>query len=236
MTSPLTDRIAIRDTRSLRALILDDNEVDIMRLRSFCLKAGLDLEIDTAMSLADLRAWLDHERYDIVFLDYHLGADTTGIDALKELLAHPDQTDSLAIMVTSVTNHHTAVEAMRLGCADYIVKEELTVSALQKAIATAFERRVLLSAVSRSTMFQATLERRVRRFSRSCGPEVRGILTSMLRHIAEAKREDELDPGLRATLTAVERGAHDVAILLDDVATLTWDLQDDLSRRPARLP
>lgn len=206
----------------LRVLILDDNEVDILRLRRLFSKAELGFIVDEAETLAGFRALLDAHEYDVAFLDFNLGG-ATGLDALALLNGHPDQTDCLAIMVTSVTDHHTAIQAMRLGCADYLVKEELSVPALRKTMAQAMERRILLTAASRAEMFRSTLERRVRRFAQSCGPEMQAVLTSLRREIIQAKRHEDLDPGLRATLTALEMGARDVTVLIDDVTTLALD-------------
>ncbi|MEI4487055.1 response regulator [Frigidibacter sp. MR17.14] len=205
--------------RVLRALVLDDQPVDILRLRRLCARAGLEMQIDEAGDLEEFRDRLDEATYDVCFLDHHLGA-ATGLDALAVLTAHPDQAETLAIMITSVTDHRVAVEAMRLGCADYLVKEELTESALRKSLAQATERRILLAAISRSQMFRATLERRVKRFATSCGPEMRAVLSSLRREIVSVKRNEDLDPGLRVALTMVEAGARDITVLLDDVATL----------------
>ncbi|MEI4470412.1 response regulator [Frigidibacter sp. MR17.24] len=206
----------------LNVLILDDNEVDILRLRRLCTKAGYQFDIDEAATLQEFRARLDTQVYDVVFIDFNLGG-ATGIEALALLNSHADQSEALAIMVTSVTGHQTAVEAMRLGCADYLVKEELSIPTLQRAVAQAIERRILLTAASRTEMLRTTLERRVKRFAQSCGPEVRAVLSGLRREIAHAKRHEDLDPGLRVTLTQLEAGARDITVLIDDVTTLALD-------------
>ncbi|MGR3803413.1 MAG: response regulator [Marinibacterium profundimaris] len=211
--------------RMTRALILDDSEIDILRLRKFCRKAGLDFDIDAAQTIDQMRDLLDGAEYDIVFIDYHLGFDT-GLDALAVVQAHPDQVSALPIMVTSVTDHSTAIEAMRSGCADYIVKEELTVSALQKSVASALERWIVLAMTSEAQVMASTLKASVERFVRSCGPETRELIGGLLAGIARLKT-DEIDGDLRMRLTMVERGCLDIVTLCDDIATLTLGFQDE---------
>ena len=52
-----------------RALILDDNEVDILRLGKLCRKAGLNFDTDAARSIDEMRRQMDEVEYDIVFID-----------------------------------------------------------------------------------------------------------------------------------------------------------------------
>ncbi|MBB97555.1 MAG: response regulator [Rhodobacteraceae bacterium] len=214
-----------------RALILDDNEIDILRLTKFCRKAGLEFAIDSAQTITDMQAHLDTFPYDIVFIDYHLGFET-GLDALRVLTTHPDQVEALPIMVTSVTDCGTAIESMRNGCADYLVKEELTASALQKSIASAFERRIVLSMISEANVLNRSLRNMINRFERSCGPDTRKLIRNLLSGIGEAKRNDDIDPEIRANMTVVEQGCRDVVALFDDVATLSIDAKHALPQIP----
>lgn len=208
-----------------RALILDDNEVDILRLGKLCRKAGLNFDTDAARSIDEMRRQMDEVEYDIVFIDYHLGFET-GLEALKALKTHPDQSAALAIMVTSVTSHSTAIEAMRGGCADYIVKEEMTVSSLQKSVASAIERQIVLAMTSEAQVLASALKATIDRFMRSCGPDTRELIGGLLAGITELKG-DEIDPELRARLTMVERGCRDLVRFCDDIATLALTCRDD---------
>lgn len=216
----------IDETRDYRALILDDDEVDIMRLRKMCSRAGMVMSIDEAQSIDAMKILLDQNSYDLVFIDFHLGFDT-GFDALRVLTTHPDQVGAMPIMVTSVTGHQTAIDAMRSGCADYLVKEELSVASLRKSIASGIERRILLSSASEARVFQKSLQRTVRRFSNSCGPEMRALISEMLPRIIQAKTNADLPDDLRTSLTAVERGAKDMVVLLDDLATFAIETGTD---------
>jgi DNA-binding NarL/FixJ family response regulator len=202
---------------TFRVLSIDDDPIDRMRIRTLCRKAGVGDDIDEAHNITEMRALLDEGGYDIVFIDYHLGLET-GREALDVLLQHEDQANAIPIMVTSVTDHQVAIDAMRAGCSDYLVKEEMSVETLRKSIVSSLERRILLSAVSEMRMAQTHMKRMVERFSSTCGPEMRAILGAMLRQIAELK-EETAQTELGGTLTAASAGCSALLEFLDDLDT-----------------
>ncbi|CUH77391.1 response regulator [Tropicibacter naphthalenivorans] len=207
-----------RESRKpLNILFLDDQEVDRLRLRKFSEKAGLKFKTFEASNLAEFRAALDSKPMDLVFLDYFLDMET-GLDALKILIAHEDQSEALPIMVTSVERHDIAVEAMRNGCADYITKEELSVSTVRKSILSAFERRVLIAAVGQSHSSRAEIQRSARKIAETCGPEMRTTLAGTLRHIRGLRQAHSLAPSTNQNLTALEKSCHEIYGFLDDIS------------------
>lgn len=218
--------------RTLRVLVLDDDEIDRMRLLRMCQKTGMSLEPTEAATLAELRSALDRAEYDLIFLDYSLGMDT-GLDGLKLVQGHADQADAIPIMVTSVARHDIAVAAMRNGCADYLLKEELTVAALRKSIATAVERRMFLSALGNARAFQRATQQTIGRFSRSCGPEFRGALSATLRQIRQLRASGAVDSRISSELTALERSTKDIVVLLDDLISIV-DLAEGRGKQAPR--
>ena len=125
------EMVAETGTR-LRVLTLDDDNIDRMRLIRICEKSGMRFEYHEASSLEELKAHLDERTFDVVFLDHNLGRDS-GLDALRVVISHEEQTGAIPIMVTGANDLKIAMEAMRNGCADYLVKEELTVASLTKS-------------------------------------------------------------------------------------------------------
>lgn len=161
------------------ALILDDSEAERYRLKKLCQNAGLDLEYHEADTIERFKECLDQRRYDIVFIDYHLGM-ATGQEALEATRAHPDHGAAVAIMVTSVNRHDVIIEAMRAGCSDYLIKEELTVDAIRKSVATAYEKRLLHALISAERREVQTLRASISRFATSLSPEMQRVLSAML--------------------------------------------------------
>ncbi len=219
-TLPEPIQISHSGTKSvLDVLILDDLEVDRMRLRRLCRKAGLEFKLHEAEDLAQFRNILNSEDLDLVFLDYHLAIDT-GLDALRMLQAQEDQLNAIPIMVTSVDRHDIAVEAMRAGCADYLTKEELSVDSVRKSIVSAFERRILITALNEAHSTQHGLKVSIDRLSKTCGPEIRATLAATLRHTRTLKSMSRLSASVQNSLSGLEKSCGQIYRFLDEVSDL----------------
>lgn len=207
----------------LNVLSVDDDEIDRLRLKTLCRKAGLTFDFHEAANLQDMRRKLDDAPFDLVFLDHNLGMDT-GLEALQILQAHEDQVRALPIMLTSSTNYQIAVKAMRQGCADYIVKDELTVDALIKSVASAIERRALYGELSAARASEAELKRVFERFLMGCGPEIRVLLRRMLAGVraikSQAREGGDVDPAVLSDFSLLERSCKDLVVFMDDLETV----------------
>lgn len=164
----------------LQVLVLDDEPADRLRLSRLVQKTGLNCDVHEAANLAELHKCLDHQPFDFIFIDQHLGLES-GLDALSMIVTHADQADAISIMVTSVNTPCVIVEAMRTGSADYLIKDELSIDAMRKAIVAAFERRILLAAASETRQMQAQMRRALRRFAKACGSDMREIVAAAIR-------------------------------------------------------
>lgn len=209
----------------LNVLILDDLEADRMRLSRLLRKAGLDFSLHEAADLAEFGVELARASMDLVFLDHHLAIDT-GLDALKILRGHEDQVGALPIMVTSVDRSDVAVEAMRSGCADYLVKEQLSVEAIRKSIISAFERRILISAIAEAQHKRRAIQEVVLRFARTCGPEIRSTLSATLRHARSVRGQADVPDAIADTLGHLEKNCHDIFGFLAEIADMLDSVED----------
>jgi len=98
-------------------LIVDDYPDIVMLLQEFLQDQGLPTI--TAGSVADLHRALDNHNIALSILDIGL-PDGSGIDLLPEVKNRfPDMA---VIMLTAVTDLHTALECMREGADDYMTK------------------------------------------------------------------------------------------------------------------
>ncbi|MEM9969901.1 MAG: response regulator [Pseudomonadota bacterium] len=167
----------------LEVLTLDDVITDRRRLQRLCRRAGLQANFHDAATLEEFAAALERTRFDIAFLDYHLGIGN-GLDALRALSDHPKQTEAIAILVSSMGGLDLAIRAMREGCADYINKEELSVENVRKSVALAFERRLLLSSLREAQQAEQDMRLLLRRISLTCGREVCGVIGAALEQAA----------------------------------------------------
>ncbi|NIZ13941.1 response regulator [Phaeobacter sp. HF9A] len=212
----------------LKVLTLDDDNADRMRLIRICEKSGMNFEYYEADSVDALRSLLNCETFDIVFLDHNLGGDS-GLEALRLVISHEDQTGAIPIMVTGSDDLKIAMNAMRSGCADYLVKEELTVASLTKSVATAVERRMLYAEISASKVVNREINDVVERFMLTCGPDIRDILKNAIKKVRGMKAlmqsDDTLDPLILSDLTLLERGCLDVTTFVDDLDSVLHRLR-----------
>lgn len=107
-------------------LVVDDNDVDRERIRRFL---GSRFTTREAATAAAALAACDEHELECVLLDYRL-PDRDGIDLIEELVGR-----SLpVIMLTGQGDEHVAVEAMKRGAGDYLVKSLVDAASLRRAV------------------------------------------------------------------------------------------------------
>ncbi|EPX82162.1 response regulator [Salipiger mucosus] len=178
------------DVHRLVTLVLEDDEIDRRRLVKLTRRAGLDAEFHMAQDLAQLQRQLDARRFDLFFVDYHLGM-ATGQEALDLIETHEEQRGAVSIMVTSVDRPEVIIEAMRTGCSDYLIKEELSAETIRRSVVAALEKLILASAHDTERARDAALRQTLLRFRDSMEPELRRIMSAMLRRVREIGRLSE---------------------------------------------
>jgi len=102
----------------IRILYIEDDIVTATRVQMQLDRYGY--VVDLAMNGIEGLAKLENQPYDIVAVDYHL-PDMNGLQVLQNLAA--SQFAIPSIMVTGAGNERVAVEAMKLGVGDYLVKD-----------------------------------------------------------------------------------------------------------------
>lgn len=113
--------------------------------------------VSVATSVAAAReALAQHPRFDAVLLDFRL-PDGDGLEVLRHMRAE-GRTEPV-VFVTTSTSTEIAVEAMKIGAEDYIVKEEGYVSVLPFVVREVIER-------ARLRAERGELERRLARAER----------------------------------------------------------------------
>ena len=98
-------------------LIDDDKDVHYAFQRNF---ASPEIELTTASSGEEGLRIIPKLKPDLVLLDNRMGAGMTGLETLRRLR----QLDSklLVILITAYGTTQTAIEAMKLGACDYLLK------------------------------------------------------------------------------------------------------------------
>ena len=108
--------------RALRVLIVEDDAADAELAMSVLKRAGYPLAFDVIDSATDFEERLAHADYDAILCDHNLGA-WTGMEAL-EILKKSGK-DIPFLVLTAVLGDEAAVEYVKRGASDYLLKDRL---------------------------------------------------------------------------------------------------------------
>ena len=120
----------------LRLIVIEHNEADVELAVAELERAGFQVQAETVSTREQLVDRLGRGSYDLVLADYRL-PDWTGMDALATLreLGH----EIPLILVTGTLGDERAVECVKQGAADYILKQNL--ARLPMAVRRALEEQ-----------------------------------------------------------------------------------------------
>jgi len=102
--------------RKIRLLLVEDDKVDQMAFERFAGSENLPYDYTIAGSVAEAKEILKSISFDVIIADYMLGDGTSFelFDLFKDLPV---------IVTTGTGNEEVAVEAMKLGACDYLIKD-----------------------------------------------------------------------------------------------------------------
>jgi two-component system, cell cycle sensor histidine kinase and response regulator CckA len=105
-----------------RILILDDSDEDAKLIIRALARGGIDAHYEIVTTSDDFTDRLQANRYDLVLSDYRL-PDWTGMDALR--LVRNFGSNVPFILVSGTLGDDLAVECIKAGATDYVLKEKL---------------------------------------------------------------------------------------------------------------
>ncbi|HEY4718965.1 MAG TPA: response regulator, partial [Candidatus Methylomirabilis sp.] len=108
------------DTRPLRLLIVEHDPRDVELMIRALEKEGFQVRPDVVDTLEGFESRVRASTYDVILADYTLPG-WTGMDALIRL--HEHGRDIPFILVTGTVGDEAAVECIKLGVTDYVLKD-----------------------------------------------------------------------------------------------------------------
>ncbi|MCP4602299.1 MAG: response regulator [Proteobacteria bacterium] len=125
---------------ALQVLIVDDSPDDRETYRRHLTSVAHPIfeitEVRTAKEAFD--SYVNNPP-DCILLDYNL-PDATGIDLMEELFATTEHMDTAIVMLTGQGREEIAVQAMKAGAKDYLIKGQLSETSLCVAVSKAVEQ------------------------------------------------------------------------------------------------
>jgi signal transduction histidine kinase len=144
---------------TLRVLLLEDNPLDSELTLQELRKGGFNVSADTATNAEEFTRQVKANQYHIVLADYTL-PQWTGMDALQ--LLRGQSLDTPLILVTGSLGEEKAVECLKQGATDYVLKDRI--SRLPLAVRRALEEKRLRQEHREA---EADLARKVKELARS---------------------------------------------------------------------
>jgi len=207
-------------TDSLRVLLIEDNEDDTIFVKAHLRRIpACNYQITTSTRLADAEQILATERFHLVLLDMSLpdGEGVLLVDRIRQ-----QAVDTPIVVLTANNDEPTAIEALRRGAQDYLIKGELSSEILQRVIRYSVERHAMAREMERANLELQELSRQAEaanqlksEFLANVSHELRTPLTAIL-GFTDLVLDHELPSEVeRATLTIKQNGKHLLSILND---------------------
>lgn len=124
---------------TVRVLIVDDDEDYFFLIRDLLAEiAETRYELDWAPDYQSAQDMIENRHYDAGLIDYYLG-EQTGLDLMRDLTAQGIRIP--LILLTGQGNHSLDMQAMNAGAADYLSKDEIDSTHLERSIRYAIGRK-----------------------------------------------------------------------------------------------
>jgi len=141
----------------LHVLIVEDSRDDVELILLELRGAGLRVDYTMAENREQFRRALQQENFDAIFSDFRLPS-WTGLEALQEL--HETGRDIPFLLVTGTLGEEAAVECIKQGATDYILKDRI--SRLPVALKRAIGEKALRDETKQAQNALAESETRAR--------------------------------------------------------------------------
>ncbi len=136
----LLDTSQLNEKTNYRILIVDDDEDDFILAEDYLNEAyGDNVHITWAPSYNEALNCIENNSYDVYLIDYMLG-ENTGVELTEEITSNTFQVFAV-ILLTGMDNRKVDIEATNAGAMDYLVKQELNASLLERSIRYALKRK-----------------------------------------------------------------------------------------------
>ncbi len=168
-----------------RILVVDDEPGVLITIQAILKMEGY--EVQGAASGYDALHNLRNQPFDLVLTDLRLG-DDDGLDMLAEL--RKQSPDTVAIVLTGYASLESAIQAMRQGAYDYLVKPT-DVEELKLTVARALERQRLQRELAERVRELEVANQQIQRFNSELRRQIQEA-TNTLQHkvdeLAQAKQ------------------------------------------------
>jgi two-component system, sensor histidine kinase and response regulator len=167
-------------TETICVLLIEDNDAEAFLLQEmlFGVSSAQPFDLVRAKRLEEGLRCLAEDAYDVVLLDLLL-PDSAGLSTFSQVYDKaPD--DMPIIVLSGLDDRNLAIEAVRLGAQDYLVKTDVDGNLLVRSIRYAIERKQTEQAMRERAVELQLRNRELDAFSHTVAHDLRSPLTVIL--------------------------------------------------------
>lgn len=120
-----------KSSQTLRILVVEDHAPDRMLIVNTIQQLETPTEVIAAESVSEALAICNDNEFDCIFLDYYF-PEMTGMDFIKAYTQKRGKGN--IIIVTGQDDVNMAVECMKMGACDYLLKNQITKASISKSL------------------------------------------------------------------------------------------------------
>ncbi len=125
--------------KQIKVLMIEDNPGDILLIREMFKEVDISLfDLETASCLKEGLEKIEETLHNVILLDLGL-PDSRGLETFIKVNAQKQEVP--IIVLTGLADETVALDAIKRGAQDYLVKEQLNTSRLATSISYAIERK-----------------------------------------------------------------------------------------------
>jgi len=121
----------------LKILLVEDNEGDFLLVEEYLKEVFSHVEIEHCWRISEAKKSLGENKFDIILLDLTL-PDSNGKESVREIMELVNGTP--VVVLTGYADKHFAIDTIELGVQDYLIKDDVSPTILQKSISYSIER------------------------------------------------------------------------------------------------
>lgn len=202
---------------AIQLLLVEDNPGDARLIKLFLDESRQEFAITHTTGLSDTMRFLAHGHPDTVLLDLGL-PDSQGLATLRETRKAAPEVP--VVILTGLNDEELAVDALKEGAQDYLVKGSIESKALVKSVRYAIERQRLLAENERLRVQQMALKDE---FLSHVSHELRSPLNAIYQFVSILSDglAGECNPQQREFLQIIWRNAGQLKTMIGELLDVT---------------
>ena len=210
----------------IHILLIEDNPADAQLIRDLLAGAmrnslsQIQFQLTQASRLEEGLKQIRRQIFDIILLDLSL-PDSFGLGTFERVSSIATTTP--IVLLTGIDDELLALDAVQQGAQDYLVKSDVTSSALlSRAIRYAIERHRLVTELSQKASELEVRNAALDAFSHTMAHQIRGPLSQIIgfTEYAESTFSDELTEDLRHILQRILQSGLKMNNMLSEILLL----------------